>query len=41
MVDYVALGVPPADPAGQARPADEVGLVAGTEDSTPLEFAVA
>jgi DNA helicase HerA-like ATPase len=27
--------------AGQAVPADRVGLVAGTEDSTPLEFAVA
>jgi hypothetical protein len=41
VVDRVAAGVTSADPADQAAPADEVGLVAGTEDSTPLQFAVA
>lgn len=41
MVDRVAASVPDELPAGQAGPADKVGLVAGTEDSTPLEFAVA
>jgi DNA helicase HerA-like ATPase len=50
VVDRVFPGVSPAgpvpqagtaDPADRAGPADEVGLVAGTEDSTPLEFAVA
>ena len=50
MVDHVAQGVSPAgtvdqagtvNQPGPASPADEVGLVAGTEDSTPLQFAVA
>ena len=42
MVDHVALGVLAGGPARARRgPADEVGLVAGTEDSTPLQFAVA
>jgi DNA helicase HerA-like ATPase len=41
VVDRVAPSVSPADPADRAGPPDRVGLVAGTEDSTPLEFAVA
>lgn len=41
MVDRVAASVPGELTAGPAAPADKVGLVAGTEDSTPLEFAVA
>jgi DNA helicase HerA-like ATPase len=47
VVDHVAPGVSPAGTVDQAGtvnppgPADEVGLVAGTEDSTPLQFAVA
>jgi uncharacterized protein len=39
-----ALVPSPGGPDGAAvpgRPVDEVGLVAGTEDSTPLQFAVA
>ena len=48
MADLVAPGVAvssgaaaPASGAAPDGPADEVGLVAGTEDSTPLQFAVA
>ena len=47
MVDQVAPSVSSpgtvyqAGTVNQAGPADEVGLVAGTEDSTPLQFAVA
>jgi uncharacterized protein len=48
VADLVAPGVAvPSGVAGSAGaaarggPADEVGLVAGTEDSTPLQFAVA
>jgi len=47
VVDHVTSSVSPADTgdladtADQAGPADAVGLVAGTEDSTPLQFCVA
>jgi uncharacterized protein len=43
VADGVALDLAGVSGTGQdqAGPADEVGLVAGTQDSTPLQFAVA